>query len=706
MAVGSNVIEFTIRGNDKFSGKMGKVGGVLKTTAKVAAAAATAFVGAGTAVVGFANKVAQGEDQAAKFAGRIGVAVDQLTTYQQVAKIAGVGQQNFNMAIQRMTRRVSEAAAGTGEARDAIAELGLEAKDFQRLSMGEQLQTLAQRFEQVEGRSDRVRLAFKLFDSEGVAMVQMLQQGSAEMRRMAEDAEELGAVVGQQAAANAEEFTSQTARLTAAIGGISRAIADEWIPILTGLAKRFADAIGGMQESLSRWANRAMRVFIGVGVAASRIFTKIGEGLASLASFQGWKNLAAGAKNAFLAILDAFTRILPTMSKIATNWFSGLWTAYLELAKWAFRAVFEVFIRGFPALVKAIGRMFQVMFEGVVEVGRWAWEKIKGVFTGEEGPTLGELMFERLPAATEEARAEVSRLFGDTVSRAPSLGEVLFQDIPRKTAEARANIVEEYQRLGSQLTTEGERFSGAFARHFDVTAESIGRRVDEILEKFQRFGEESKESQREVRDAGASYTEELNKLASKQLQESGTLAKQMAQVTMDSLNQMANGLAGVFTDVLIHGKSLFDSLKKFAKQLLASIVQAIAKALILRAIMSSIGGGSGLIGGALGVAHNGMRYVPQEGTYLLQKGERVLSPRQNEELTRALREGGTGGGGGGTTIENLEVHVLENATSGDALLRMDQDDMRELVARKIIPAFDQLDRSGVRPVALERKGSS
>ncbi|HKJ88820.1 MAG TPA: hypothetical protein VKA48_09965 [Gammaproteobacteria bacterium] len=705
MPVGSNVIEFTIRGNDEFSGKMGKVGGALKTTAKVAAAAAAAFAAAGTAVVGFVNKMAQGEDRAAKFSNRLGVAVDQLTTYQHVARIAGVEQQTFNMAIQRMTRRVSEAAAGTGEARDAIAELGLEAKEFQRLSMGEQLQTLAQRFEQVESRSDKVRLAFKLFDSEGVAMVQMLQQGSAEMRQLAKDAENLGAVVSQEAAANAAEFTSQTARLTAAVGGISRAIADEWIPILTGLAKRFADVIGGMQESLSRWANRAMRVFVGIGVASAQIFSQLKEDLVSLTTFEGWQNLAQGAFNAFKAILDGFVNILPAMVKIATNWFSALWTSYLELAKWAFRAVFEIFIRGFPTLVKAIGKMFQVMFEGIVEVGRWAWEKIKGVFTGEEGPTLAELMFQRLPAATEKARTEVSRLFGDAVSRAPNLGEVLFQDIPRKTAEARANVIQGYKELGTQLLQEGERWGAAFTEHFNLTAEVINKRVDQILAKFQRFGEESKQTQQEMRDAGASYTEELNKLATKNLQKNGTLARQMAQVTMDSINQMATGLAGVFTDVLLHGKNLFKSLQAFAEQLIASIVKAIAKALILRAIMSSIGGGSGLIGGALGVAHQGMRYVPQEGTYLLQKGERVLSARQNEDLTRALREG-TGGGGGGTTIERVEVHVLENATSGDALLRMSPDEVREAVARKIIPALDQLDRSGVRPVALERKGAT
>lgn len=39
-----------------------------------------------------------------------------------------------------------------------------------------------------------------------------------------------------------------------------------------------------------------------------------------------------------------------------------------------------------------------------------------------------------------------------------------------------------------------------------------------------------------------------------------------------------------------------------------------------------------------GVAHGGMDYIPKETTFLLDKGERVLSPRQNKDLTRYLND--------------------------------------------------------------------
>lgn len=43
-----------------------------------------------------------------------------------------------------------------------------------------------------------------------------------------------------------------------------------------------------------------------------------------------------------------------------------------------------------------------------------------------------------------------------------------------------------------------------------------------------------------------------------------------------------------------------------------------------------------------GMAHDGIDNVPNEGTWLLDKGERVLSPKQNADLTNFLSESGSG----------------------------------------------------------------
>jgi hypothetical protein len=96
------------------------------------------------------------------------------------------------MALQRFTRRAAEAAQGTGEAKDALAQMGIALRDQSgNLRRSEDLLAdVADAFARLEDPAERVRLAFKLFDSEGVALVNLLRGGSDaldEMRERARD---------------------------------------------------------------------------------------------------------------------------------------------------------------------------------------------------------------------------------------------------------------------------------------------------------------------------------------------------------------------------------------------------------------------------------------------------------------------------------------------------------------------------------------
>jgi hypothetical protein len=64
-------------------------------------------------------------DAIGKTADKIGVGVEALQELRFAAKASGVEQQTFDMALQRFTRRAAEAAQGTGEAKDALAQLGI-----------------------------------------------------------------------------------------------------------------------------------------------------------------------------------------------------------------------------------------------------------------------------------------------------------------------------------------------------------------------------------------------------------------------------------------------------------------------------------------------------------------------------------------------------------------------------------------------------
>lgn len=95
-----------------------------------------------------------------------------------------------------------------------------------------------------------------------------------------------------------------------------------------------------------------------------------------------------------------------------------------------------------------------------------------------------------------------------------------------------------------------------------------------------------------------------------------------------------------------------------------------------------------------GAAHGGLDFVPREQTYLLDRGERVLSPRQNEDLTSFINGDA---GGQGMVIQNLNIHILENATGADTFTRMDKVQLRNTLGKPIIDALNEMYRLGVRP---------
>ena len=78
-----------------------------------------------------------------------------------------------------------------------------------------------------------------------------------------------------------------------------------------------------------------------------------------------------------------------------------------------------------------------------------------------------------------------------------------------------------------------------------------------------------------------------------------------------------------------------------------------------------------------GMAHDGITEIPQEGTWLLQKGERVLSAQQNADFTNYINgrsgSGGAGGSGGGSITQYITVSGAGDQALADAVQRATAD---------------------------------
>jgi len=288
----------------KFSQGMDKANRKLDSLTKAATTARRVVWGlfGAAAAMGLKNLITGAIDAADgldKMSVRIGASTEALSEYQHVAELSGVAFNTLTMAWQRMTRRIAEAARGTGEARGALQELGLSAQKLKELKPEQQFEILADALMGVGSEADRVRLAMKLFDSEGVSVLQTMGRGSQGLREMRDEAQRLGIAMGQDQVQAMVKAKDSMARFTASVSGAVNSIVANMSPTLKDLADFMTNWIGP-SFNFAATTVRNFGKLIG-GVAAALV--QLAQGEFSLS--------AKVIKDAFKDLenpLDAFTR--------------------------------------------------------------------------------------------------------------------------------------------------------------------------------------------------------------------------------------------------------------------------------------------------------------------------------------------------------------------------------------------------------------
>lgn len=134
-----------------------------------------------------------------------------------------------------------------------------------------------------------------------------------------------------------------------------------------------------------------------------------------------------------------------------------------------------------------------------------------------------------------------------------------------------------------------------------------------------------------------------------------TLAEQQTSQRIAMYQSLFSGIAGLTKSFAGEQSTayriMFGIEQGFAiAQAAMAIQQSIAKAMTLGypqnipIIAETVGQGAQIVSNIKnitmgGIAHGGLDYVPKEATYLLDEGERVLSPRQNKDLANFMANG-------------------------------------------------------------------
>lgn len=202
-------------------------------------AVVSSSIAGGAGLVAVAKSTANAGDEIQKLSQRLGSSTEFLSQMRLGTDLTGVSFKTFTTGIQRMTRRLAEAAAtGKGEAVPALEALGVSIESIKDLAPEDQFKLLADAMEGIESQGEKVRIAMKLFDTEGVALIQTMQGGSKAINEYQKEADRLGLTISQNAANAAADFNDELTRLNAKVKGLKESIGQSLIPVMTEILKQ------------------------------------------------------------------------------------------------------------------------------------------------------------------------------------------------------------------------------------------------------------------------------------------------------------------------------------------------------------------------------------------------------------------------------------------------------------------------------------
>ena len=257
---------------------------------RIAAAAGAAAVGA--AATAMIRSGLQVVDSQAKLAQSLGTTVASIQTLERAGELAGVSMSGIEQATKDLTRRLSQAAAGTGPAADALDRLGLSATGLIALPLDERVGEINGAIEAFVPAAERAAVAGQLFGEEG--SIAMGRIDSATLRQATKDVRAFGVVVSAQDAAQIERTNDAISRL----GLIWRGLANQ-------LAVAAAPALEAVADAMAALAERSGPV----GRAIELVLGNLDRLAATLAAVAG---LVAGRFVAGLAVTAVSVRGLAT----------------------------------------------------------------------------------------------------------------------------------------------------------------------------------------------------------------------------------------------------------------------------------------------------------------------------------------------------------------------------------------------------------
>lgn len=629
--------------------------GMAKRAAEFGTKFGLALAGAAGAFGTFLKMTANSAAATGDVADRFGVAVESLQELRHAAEMSGIGVQNFDMAFRRFLRRSSEAARGTGAAKNAFAELGITLTDNQKRmrNVEDIFDDVADAMQKIQDPTNKLRLAFQIFDTDGAAMVKMFENGAEGIRKFREQARDLGIVLSGDTVRAAQRFNDSLSLIAKLSEGFRNRLFAAVIPAFEHLAARIFDVASnarvfdGVAKGLSGALNLLAR---GIGFVLDHLDDLIdlfkvfvaAKIVMFLASVSGAMIALARTIATTGSVMVVFTRI--TRAKITTLALLG--------------AVIAKVTGTYEALVDWIGRAGQAIMDALPESLRTGVEElgqsIKGLF--------GDINALNTQTANSfatylSAYDDIVTSFSDTEKAAKKAA-----DEQRRAAEAYRDIVSDAQdfiaaqRMEQQAIGLTEQAANALRYEFALLADAKRSNINLTPQQTQEL-------------SGLAQAMAAAQESTRRLREAFDFAKDTTKGFFTDLMQGIRSGEGLWQSF---ANAALSALDKITQKLLDMALDEVING-FLRSLLGGIGGGLNLGGRgffppapSVGLYAKGTNSAKRGLAIVGEEGPELVSFRGGEQVIPNHELGNLGSGGGRIAVDvgvsvdndgNLQAYV-------------------------------------------------
>lgn len=294
MATGDNKVQIIIEALDKSkaafaelnqrfeelrrkSGDTGRnMGGMFEGVGAKAAVVATALAAVAAAMTAIINKTAQTGEELLKFSKQTDLSVENLGKFKKAAELSETSLEEFVSGVKKFERALANPDADDNNIASALSAIGLSVKELRGMQIDDAIQSIGEKFSELEDGPNKTAIAMELFGKNGAALIPMLNDLGTNM-------EELNSSFTREQAEAADEYGDNLRKLEMRFGAVKTKIANELIPTLN----EFLEMLLG-KEYRPAW-------LVDLQIAISDIIIKFDEARVKAFEFLGMTRMAETA---------------------------------------------------------------------------------------------------------------------------------------------------------------------------------------------------------------------------------------------------------------------------------------------------------------------------------------------------------------------------------------------------------------------------